>query len=84
MKDSGRAEYVFATDEEALRAFRTCTQLEGIIPGAFEQSFNIDDAKGRSYHTALESAHAVWQGMRIAKTLPASKDVVIVSVSFLT
>jgi len=35
LKDSGRAEYVVATDEEALRGFRMCTQLEGIIPGTF-------------------------------------------------
>jgi tryptophan synthase len=33
LKDSGRAEYAVATDEEALRGFRLCTQLEGIIPG---------------------------------------------------
>lgn len=33
LKDIGRAEYVAATDEEALRGFRLCTQLEGIIPG---------------------------------------------------
>ena len=33
LKDSGRAEYVVATDEEALQGFRICTQLEGIIPG---------------------------------------------------
>ena len=33
LKDSGRAEYADATDEEALRGFRLCTQLEGIIPG---------------------------------------------------
>ena len=33
LKDSGRAEYVTANDEEALRGFRLCTQLEGIIPG---------------------------------------------------
>jgi len=32
LKDSGRAEYIAATDEEALRGFRMCTQLEGIIP----------------------------------------------------
>jgi tryptophan synthase len=35
LKDSQRAEYVVATDEDALRGFRMCTQLEGIIPGAF-------------------------------------------------
>lgn len=34
LKDSGRAEYIAATDEEALRGFRLCTQEEGIIPGA--------------------------------------------------
>ncbi|KAI6126574.1 tryptophan synthase beta subunit-like PLP-dependent enzyme [Pisolithus sp. B1] len=33
LKDSGRAEYVAATDEEALRGLRLCTQLKGIIPG---------------------------------------------------
>jgi tryptophan synthase len=35
LKDSGRANYVVATDEEALRGFRMITQLEGIIPGMF-------------------------------------------------
>lgn len=33
LKDTARAEYIAATDEEALRGFRMCTQLEGIIPG---------------------------------------------------
>jgi tryptophan synthase beta chain len=32
LRDSGRAEYVRATDEEALGAFRDLTRLEGIIP----------------------------------------------------
>ena len=32
LRDSGRAEYVGATDEEALDAFRTLTRAEGIIP----------------------------------------------------
>jgi tryptophan synthase beta chain len=32
LRDSGRAEYVRATDEEALAAFRGLTRLEGIIP----------------------------------------------------
>ncbi|KAG8777611.1 tryptophan synthetase [Ceratobasidium sp. 428] len=58
LKDSGRAEYVVATDEEALRGFRMCTQLEGIIP-------------------ALESSHAVWGAVQIAKTLPKDHDVVM-------
>ncbi|KAH7926646.1 tryptophan synthase [Leucogyrophana mollusca] len=58
LKDSGRAEYVVATDEEALRGFRLCTQLEGIIP-------------------ALESSHAIWEGVRRAKTLSKDIDLVI-------
>ncbi|KIO01532.1 hypothetical protein M404DRAFT_28570 [Pisolithus tinctorius Marx 270] len=33
LKDSKCAEYVVATDEEALRGFCLCTQLKGIIPG---------------------------------------------------
>jgi len=32
LHDIGRAEYVGATDDEALAAFRLCTQKEGIIP----------------------------------------------------
>ncbi|KAI0053865.1 bifunctional tryptophan synthase TRP1 [Auriscalpium vulgare] len=58
LKDSGRAEYVAATDEEALRGFRLCTQKEGIIP-------------------ALESSHAIWEAVKIAKTMPADQDLVV-------
>jgi tryptophan synthase beta chain len=32
LRDSGRAQYVGATDDEALAAFRELTRLEGIIP----------------------------------------------------
>lgn len=32
--------------------------------------------------TALESSHAIWEGVRIAKTLPKDKDIVIVSSIF--
>jgi len=37
LKDTGRAEYVSATDEEALAAFRWVAEKEGIIP-AFESA----------------------------------------------
>lgn len=40
LKDSGRADYIVATDEEALRGFRLLTQKEGIIP-ALESSHAI-------------------------------------------
>ncbi len=32
LRDSGRAQYLSCTDEEALEAFQLCTRLEGIIP----------------------------------------------------
>ena len=32
LNDSGRVEYVSATDKEALEAFQQCSRLEGIIP----------------------------------------------------
>jgi tryptophan synthase beta chain len=37
LKDSGRAEYFGATDNEALKAFHDCCRIEGIIP-ALESS----------------------------------------------
>ncbi|MEX3605374.1 MAG: tryptophan synthase subunit beta [Burkholderia sp.] len=40
LKDSGRAQYVPITDEEALKAFHDCCQIEGIIP-ALESSHAI-------------------------------------------
>jgi len=56
--DSGRAQYVAATDADALEAFQTITKLEGIIP-------------------AVESSHAIAQGMKIASQLPRDQVVVI-------
>jgi len=43
LKDAGRAEYVAATDEEALAAFRTLTKVEGIMP-ALESSHAVAHA----------------------------------------
>ncbi|KUZ76470.1 tryptophan synthase subunit beta [Burkholderia ubonensis] len=40
LKDSGRAQYVAITDEEALKAFHDCCRIEGIIP-ALESSHAI-------------------------------------------
>lgn len=37
LKDSGRAEYIAVTDEEALEAFQRLSRLEGLIP-AFESA----------------------------------------------
>jgi hypothetical protein len=77
LKDSGRAEYVVATDEEALRGFRLCTQLEGIIPGTPSLRNDIDSCNNVDIK-ALESAHAVWEAVRLAKTLPRDQDIVLV------
>ncbi|KAF8197495.1 bifunctional tryptophan synthase TRP1 [Pholiota molesta] len=51
----GRAEYVVATDEEALRGFRILTQREELFL----------------------SSHAIWEAMKIAKTLPKDQDIVV-------
>lgn len=57
-KETGRAEYEAATDEEALDAFMTLSKTEGIIP-------------------ALESSHAVACAMKLAKTLPQDKIIIV-------
>jgi tryptophan synthase beta chain len=47
MKDSGRAEYVSASDEEALAACRTLATLEGIIP-ALESAHGVAEVIKRA------------------------------------
>ena len=44
LRDSGRADYVRATDDEALASFRELTRLEGIIP-ALEPSHALARAR---------------------------------------
>src|SRR5437773_7645069 len=46
LKDSGRAEYVTITDQEALAAFHACCRIEGIIPA-------LESAHALSYATKL-------------------------------
>ncbi|KAL6926900.1 tryptophan synthetase [Hanseniaspora valbyensis] len=57
-KATGRAQFMAATDAQALLGFKTLSQLEGIIP-------------------ALESSHAIYGGMELAKTLPKDQHIVI-------
>jgi tryptophan synthase beta chain len=57
-RDRGRINFAYATDDEVLAAFQTCSRLEGIIP-------------------ALESTHALVEGMKRAKTLTKDKIVVV-------
>jgi tryptophan synthase beta chain len=61
LKDTGRAQYVSATDIQALEAFQVLAKTEGILP-------------------ALESAHAVFQAMRMAPRMN-KKSLIIVNLS---
>ncbi len=58
LKDSGRAEYVGVTDEEALTAFHELARNEGIL-------------------AALESSHAIAQGIKLARELPSDALVLV-------
>ena len=58
LKDSGRANYTTANDQEALDAFHLLSEKEGIIP-------------------ALESAHAIAGGMKVAAELDEDQIVII-------
>ncbi len=46
LKDSGRAQYVAVTDDEALAAFHACCRIEGIIPA-------LESAHALAYATRL-------------------------------
>ncbi|EDO17130.1 hypothetical protein Kpol_1025p51 [Vanderwaltozyma polyspora DSM 70294] len=57
-KSTGRAEFVAATDAQALEGFKLLSQLEGIIP-------------------ALESSHAVYGAVQLAKTMKPDQHLII-------
>ncbi|PWN21913.1 putative tryptophan synthase [Microstroma glucosiphilum] len=65
LKDSGRAEYLVATDEDALRAFKLCCQTEGIIP-ALETSHAL--------HAAVGLAKGMEKGKDIVVSLSGRGD----------
>lgn len=58
LRETGRAEYTFATDEEALEALQRLSELEGVIP-------------------ALESAHAVAEGLWRAREMKPDQIMVV-------
>ncbi len=60
-KEIGRVDYTAVSDQEALDAFQTLAQYEGIL-------------------SALESAHALAEAMRLASTRP-SKEMIVVCLS---
>src|SRR5512141_1845700 len=51
LKDTGRAEYVSITDDEALAAFHECCRIEGIIPA-------LESAHALAYATKLAATMA--------------------------
>ncbi|ODQ79570.1 hypothetical protein BABINDRAFT_171738 [Babjeviella inositovora NRRL Y-12698] len=57
-KATGRADFMAATDANALEGFKLLSQLEGIIP-------------------ALESSHAVYGAVQIAKTMRKDQTLII-------
>lgn len=57
-KASGRAQFVAATDAQALQGFKLLSELEGIIP-------------------ALESSHAVYGAVELAKTMKPEQHIII-------
>ncbi|MDT7540246.1 MAG: tryptophan synthase beta chain [Acidobacteriota bacterium] len=58
LHDAGRVDYVSVSDDEAVAAFRTLSELEGIIP-------------------ALESAHAIAYGLRLAAGMKPEESIII-------
>lgn len=81
MKDMNRATYCAVTDKEALEGFLLMTRLEGM-------EFILVGPRALSIHCstlhlcagiipALETAHAVYHTLQLAKTLPKDKDVLL-------
>ncbi len=58
LREIGRAEYTFATDEQALEGLQMLCRYEGIIP-------------------ALESAHAIYEAVRLAPALPKTAAILV-------
>src|SRR5712692_3105980 len=65
LKDSGRAEYVSVTDDEALNAFHTLTRMEGIMPA-------LESAHAVAY--ALKLAPTLPQGQVLLVNLSGRGD----------
>ena len=65
LMDEGRAEYVGATDDEALQAFHTCCRIEGIIP-ALESSHAL--AYATSSRRRWRRMRFCWSTCRVAAT----------------
>ena len=72
LKDSGRAEYVGATDDEALKAFHECCRIEGIIPA-------LESSHALAYATKLAPTMRKDQILLVNLSGRGDKDLHIVS-----
>jgi len=68
LKDSGRAHYVYATDEEALAAFHRLTRTEGIIPA-------LESAHALAYAERLAARMAPAQTLVVNLSGRGDKDI---------
>ena len=68
LKDSGRARYVYATDEEALAAFHRLTRTEGIIPA-------LESAHALAYAERLAARMAPEQTLVVNLSGRGDKDI---------
>lgn len=68
LKDSGRAEYVSVTDQEALQAFHQLTRLEGILPA-------LESAHAVAYAIKLAASMTAEQTVLVNLSGRGDKDV---------
>lgn len=68
LKDSGRADYVSVTDQEALQAFHQLTRMEGILPA-------LESAHAIAYATKLAATMTPEQTLLVNLSGRGDKDV---------
>ena len=68
MRDLGRAEYHWVTDEDALRAFRDLSRLEGILPA-------LESAHAVAYASRLAASMTAAQSVLVNLSGRGDKDV---------
>jgi tryptophan synthase beta chain len=69
LRDTGRAEYTYATDEEALEGLRTLSELEGIIP-ALESAHAVAEAVKRAPRMGADEIMVINVSGRGDKDMP--------------
>ena len=72
LKDVGRAQYVAATDEEAMAAFHTMTRIEGIMPA-------LETAHAIAYAMKLAAQMSPEQSIIVNLSGRGDKDILTVA-----